>query len=360
MILAARGEIEFEAVGDIVLDQEGGLADRRALGIGDRRARARCRSRPTATIGTLSVRPPRPWSGTSDAAIFDAVRPLDHQRQRHVRRRRALRVAQQRRHVHGLAGAIDAALGIDEGIEPGRHRPAGDAAVGQIEGRRFQAEEGVVGLARRRRARPAPGRPRRASSPASKCTKPSLSVGLVASTSLLRAISRTSTWPARLGARQRMDEDVDAVVAGIGGQPEIGDDEPLASRAGRSRSAPRPSAPPSSHRRRASRSPTAWSTGNAVVTSALSVCSTASSPLHTLTPRSSAEPLDLVAVEIALEVAAEHGVDQIAVADAVDRRCSTALVLTLTHRNAALAGARQHIGLAGKAHERLAVAHDRW
>ena len=30
------------------------------------------------------------------------------------------------------------------------------------------------------------------------------------------------------------------------------------------------------------------------------------------------QPLDLVAVEVALEVAAEHGLDQVAVADAVD------------------------------------------
>ena len=54
------------------------------------------------------------------AAILDAVRPLDHQRQRHAGDGDALRVAQQRREVHGLAGAIDAALGIDERVEPGR------------------------------------------------------------------------------------------------------------------------------------------------------------------------------------------------------------------------------------------------
>ena len=62
--------------------------------------------------------------GDDGAAILDAVRPLDHQRQRHAGRGDALAVAQQRRHVHGLAGAIDAALGIDEGIEPGRRRAA--------------------------------------------------------------------------------------------------------------------------------------------------------------------------------------------------------------------------------------------
>jgi len=46
--------------------------------------------------------------------------------------------------VHGLAGAIDATLGIDEGVESDRHFAPAHAAVGQIEGRGFQAEERVV------------------------------------------------------------------------------------------------------------------------------------------------------------------------------------------------------------------------
>ena len=43
-----------------------------------------------------------------------------------------------------------------------------------------------------------------------------------------------------------------------------------------------------------------------------------------------AELLGLVADEVALEVAAEHGVDQIAVADAIDRRSPRRSVLTLS------------------------------
>ena len=109
--------------------------------------------------------------GHDGAAIFDAVRTLDHQRQRHAERGDALAVAQQRGDMHGLAGAVDAALGIDERIEAGRHRAAGDAAVGEIEGRRLQAEEGVVALARR--SRPAcagDSAPSPRVSPASNCT----------------------------------------------------------------------------------------------------------------------------------------------------------------------------------------------
>ena len=58
-----------------------------------------------------------------------------------------MRVAQQRREVRRLAGAIDAALGIDERIEPFRSRPAADAAIGEIERRLLEIQEGVVALA---------------------------------------------------------------------------------------------------------------------------------------------------------------------------------------------------------------------
>ena len=58
------------------------------------------------------------------AAEFDAVRALDHQRQRPAGHGIALPVAQQRGEIDRLVGAIDAALGIDEGIGARRHRAA--------------------------------------------------------------------------------------------------------------------------------------------------------------------------------------------------------------------------------------------
>ena len=84
--------------------------------------------------------------GQHGAAEFDAVGPLDHQRQRPAGHGVALPVAQQRGEIDGLVGAVDAALGIDEGVGARRHRPAGHAAVGEVEGVGLQAEEGIVRL----------------------------------------------------------------------------------------------------------------------------------------------------------------------------------------------------------------------
>ena len=73
--------------------------------------------------------------GDQRAAEFDAIGALNDEGERHVERRAALRIAQQRRQIRGLAGAIDAALGIDEGVQPVRRRTAADAAIGEIERR---------------------------------------------------------------------------------------------------------------------------------------------------------------------------------------------------------------------------------
>ncbi len=96
------------------------------------------------------------------ALVFDAVGPLDDEGQRQAGFRLALGVAQQRGGEHGLAGAVDAALGVEEGVERARRVAAGDAAVGQVERRLGEAEEIVVVRRARRRARRATGRPCRA------------------------------------------------------------------------------------------------------------------------------------------------------------------------------------------------------
>ncbi len=63
-----------------------------------------------------------------------------------------------------------------------------------------------------------------------------------------------------------------------------------------------------------------------------------------------------VAVEIAFEVAAEHLVDQTAVADPVDGHLD-GVGVDADERNALLTGLGQHVSLAGKPHEGAAVAH---
>ena len=84
--------------------------------------------------------------GDHGAAVFDAIGTLDHHGERRIRRRNPARIAQQGRHGNCFAAAIDPALRIDEGIKAGGNGPPGDATVGQIECRRFQAEECIVGL----------------------------------------------------------------------------------------------------------------------------------------------------------------------------------------------------------------------
>ena len=66
-----------------------------------------------------------------------------------------------------------------------------------------------------------------------------------------------------------------------------------------------------------------------MVTSVLSVWLDRQLALPDLRAALVGEAVSVVAVEVALEIAAEHGVDQVAVADPVDRRPSPS-VLTLT------------------------------
>src|SRR5215211_8943666 len=79
--------------------------------------------------------------GSGDAPVFHAVRPLDYKREGNAEGGDARRIAQQRGDVDALAGAIDAALGIDEGIEARRALAAGHPAIREIESRALRSEE---------------------------------------------------------------------------------------------------------------------------------------------------------------------------------------------------------------------------
>ena len=69
-----------------------------------------------------------------------------------------------------------------------------------------------------------------------------------------------------------------------------------------------------------------------------------------------AEAGEFIPAKGALKVAVDHRVDQVAVADPKHAHGHRGSV-DADQGNSALAGARQHIGAPGKAHERLAVAH---
>ncbi len=158
-----------------------------------------------------------------------------------------------------------------------------------------------------------------------------------------------------LGRGQRIDEHVDAVVAGIGREPHVGDDEPLRRHrigiVGR-RALGRRRHHIDARRHVADRLIDRKRRGDLGVERLLD----GELAVPHLDAAALGQPLDLVGVEVALEVAAEHGLDQIAVADPVDVDADR-LGVDADQRDAALTGARQHIGLAGEARHGLAVAH---
>ena len=160
----------------------------------------------------------------------------------------------------------------------------------------------------------------------------------------------------RLGgrARQRIDEDMDAVIAGKCRQAEVGYDEPL----GGERTvvfAFRPRGLRGHHvdarAQIADRLVDRESRRHLGVERAFD----RELPAPHVKAALVGEPLQFIATEAALEVLADDRIEQVAVPDPVDLD-GDGRGVDADDRNAALAGARQHIGLGGEAHERTAVA----
>ncbi|MBA7478483.1 hypothetical protein ES707_13906 [subsurface metagenome] len=251
--------------------------------------------------------------------------------------------------------AIDAALGVDERVGASRHDAASHAAVAELEGVGLQAEEGVVRLlARHRHHR------RRQSALAAR--QPRLEqhvtgiVGFAGGEDFVVARDQAH-FGLRDGLRrsQRIDEHMDAVIAGERGHAHVGDDEPL-------------------------RGKLVLVVGARALGRCCHDVDAGLELAHCLVYRECrgdvlvqrggggefarpdlhatlvTERVQFIPVQRALEIAVDDGIEQIAVADPeyvdLDRRRIDA-----DQRDAALAGARQHIGLAGETHERLAVAH---
>ena len=84
--------------------------------------------------GTAKARPPRPSSGSVARLYSTPSGRLTTRVSGRPVRATPFGVAQERGREHRLARAIDAALGVEEGVEAGGRVAAADAAVGEIEG----------------------------------------------------------------------------------------------------------------------------------------------------------------------------------------------------------------------------------
>ena len=175
---------------------------------------------------SVVARPPWPWSGS---VTRECSTPSGRLKMTVTGTAEALagRVARQRGQVHLLARAIDAAVGVGEGVDGARRVAALDAAVGQIEGGGGQVEEGVVAVGRfgDQHGRRQPPSPRLR--PASK-RRIAAAVGLGGAEHLVVAGDQAHAGiDDRRGAGERAHEGVQAVIAVDGGEAEVGDDEPL-------------------------------------------------------------------------------------------------------------------------------------
>ena len=129
-----RAEVDRQTVGHEGVDAEAGGGERVGVGVGAQL------DRPGADRG-----PGGQGDRHADRVIGQprrrrlqehlSVGTLDGDPRREIGRAAGV-VAQQRHHLHGLAGAVDAAIGPDESVERTRMRGARDAAVGQVERRR--------------------------------------------------------------------------------------------------------------------------------------------------------------------------------------------------------------------------------
>ena len=160
------------------------------------------------------------------AAIFDAVGPLDHERQRQAGDGRAARIAQQAGEIDRLARAVDAALGVEIGVEPGGSDAALHAAIREIEGGLLQVEKAVI-LAQQRGDEA--GRIA-ALALAQRRVEAGIAIGVAADRGQDLVVAgdepQFGIGDGR-GVGERAHQHMHAVGPGKRGQAEIGDDEPL-------------------------------------------------------------------------------------------------------------------------------------
>ena len=220
-----RGQADLEPFGDVILDQEARLADRRALRVDIGRDAPRSahgarkeRQREGAPADALVL--------DQGAPVFDAVRPPRHEREGKANDGGALGVAQERRDEYRLARAIHTALGEQVSIGAARCRAPFHAAVGEVEGGLAEIEKAVVAVRARdhetRSLAPLPARETRIEGHVP------TGIGRAGSKNLVVAGDQSDVDAGqRRGVREGAHEDVHAVRAFEGGQAEVRDDEPL-------------------------------------------------------------------------------------------------------------------------------------
>jgi hypothetical protein len=142
-----------------------------------------------------------------------------------------LRVAQQRHDIDGVAGAVDAALGVEEGFDRARAGTAGDAAIRQVEGRAAEIEEGEVALPigqkRRRGVRAGPAQQARRECRLALCVGRRLAEHVLARGNKGQLHARQ-----RIGRGERAGEDMQPVGAGHRADGDVGGDYPMRRYAG--------------------------------------------------------------------------------------------------------------------------------
>ena len=147
------GQFEIEPFGDVILDKEGGFADRGTPGIGEG-LEFPCAGRGARLQIQRQAAPAEALVLDRDALVFDAIGALDHECQRQAGSGHAFGIAQQCGDENGFSGAVDAALREDQRVHRFRGRAALDATIRQIEGRAAEVDEAIVafGIARHHEA----------------------------------------------------------------------------------------------------------------------------------------------------------------------------------------------------------------
>ena len=227
--LVPHRQVKVDAFRQEILDQEGLRRQGRGLQIGEHLQPVDA-TRGASRDGKLEHMPARAGILDQLARIFHPVRPRQDRGQRQAFDGGLFGVPGKRRDIDRLARAICAPVGGHEHIDRRRGLAPLDPAVGQVELRVGQRQEGNVGVALldHHHGR---GRPARAARQARVEDRIALIIGRRRAQHGVGAVQQFNRH-ARLGRSrpQRADHDMQPIHARQGGDPKIRHDEPLPAR----------------------------------------------------------------------------------------------------------------------------------